>query len=360
MLGAPPLVAGPCPVVSVPVAVEGWDVSVPLGTSEPSSPTRGRKGSRRPSWAAAAGAIASDATQQTTTTNLGMSRAYARGVRAQSPVGSNICPVPIAEFQDCQLHYRDYGSGDPVVGIMGFAIDQRFWAAQVPAVSATNRFITFDNRGVGRSTGIPPDSIEQMAEDTLRLMDELEIGDAIIFGASMGGTIAQKIALDHPERVKALILAVTFARPIEYMRREQSVAKAIFEKADYDTFLEGSLLHLFSPSFFEMGSETIDRMVRAFYAEGGPDPAGTDMLTAQIDAMAKFDVLDELGRIEVPTLVIGATLDMMVPFFAAEEIAKAIPNARFEALEGGHGIMVEQMQPFNDLVQQFLREVNAG
>src|SRR5918994_3451814 len=140
--------------------------------------------------------------------------------------------MPIAEFDGHQLHYRDYGSGDPVIGIMGFAIDQRFWAAQVPAISATNRFITFDNRGIGRSTGIPPDSIEQMADDTLGLMDKLDIEDAVIFGVSMGGTIAQKIALEHPERVKALILAVTFARPIEYMRREQSVAKALFEKAD--------------------------------------------------------------------------------------------------------------------------------
>jgi aminoacrylate hydrolase len=176
----------------------------------------------------------------------------------------------------------------------------------------------------------------------------------------MGGTIAQRIALDHPERVKALILAVTFARPIEYMRREQSLAKAIFEKADFDTFMEGSLIHLFSPAFFEMGGETIDRMVRAFYAEGGPEPASTEVLSAQIDAMEKFDVLAELGRVGVPTLVIGARLDMMVPCFASEEIAAAIPGARLEIIDGGHGIMVEQMQPFNDLVQGFLREVNAG
>jgi pimeloyl-ACP methyl ester carboxylesterase len=268
--------------------------------------------------------------------------------------------MPFAQIDDHQLHYREYGSGDPVVGIMGFGIDQRFWAAQVPAISATNRFITFDNRGIGRSTGSPPDSIEQMAEETLRLMDELDIADAVIFGVSMGGTIAQKIALEHPERVKALILAVTFARPIEYMRREQSLAKAIFEKADFDTFLEGSLIHLFSPEFFEIGEETIDRMVRAFYAEGGPEPAGAEALTAQLDAMEKFDVLAELGRIEVPTLVIGATLDMMVPYFASEEIARAIPNARLETLEGGHGVMVEQMQTFNDLLREFLDEINAG
>jgi len=268
--------------------------------------------------------------------------------------------MPIAEFEDHAIHYRDHGSGDPVVGIMGFAIDQRFWAAQVPAVAETNRFVTFDNRGIGHSTGSPPDSIDQMAADTVRLMDHLEIERATIFGVSMGGTIAQRLALDHPERVKALILAVTFARPIEFMRREQSVAKAIFEKADFDTFLDGSLIHLFSPAFFEVGGETIDRLVRSFYAETGPDPAGTDILGAQIDAMEKFDVLAELGRIQVPTLVIGGRLDMMVPCFASEEIAAAIPGARLEILDGGHGIMVEQMEPFNALVQGFLREVNGG
>lgn len=267
--------------------------------------------------------------------------------------------MPLAELDGYSLHYRDFGSGDPVIGVMGFALDQRFWAAQVPAVSVTNRFITFDNRGVGRSTGSAPDSIEDMAEDIIRLMDHLEVERATIFGVSMGGTIAQRLVLDHPERVKALILSVTFARPIEYMLREQSVARAIIQKTDHDTFIQGSLIHLFSPAFFEVGGEMIDQMVRSMYAEGAPQMATAETISAQIAAMEKFDVLAELGRIEVPTLVVGATLDMMVPCFASKEIADAIPGARYETIEGGHGIMVEQMQPFNDLISEFLTEVNA-
>ena len=276
--------------------------------------------------------------------------------KARSP---NITAMPLAEFDGYSLHYREFGAGDPVVGIMGFATDQRFWAAQVPAISETNRFVTFDNRGIGRSTGTAPDSIDEMAADTLRLMDHLEIERATIFGVSLGGTVAQRLVLDHPERVKGLILAVTFARPIEYMLREQAVARSIAEKADFDTFLQGSLIHLFSPAFFEIGGEMIDQMVRSLYAEGAPEVATADAITAQITAMEKFDVLSELGRIEAPTLVVGATLDMMVPCFASKEIADAIPHARYETFEGGHGIMVEQMQPFNDLVGEFLAEVNA-
>ena len=267
--------------------------------------------------------------------------------------------MPLAEFDGYALHYREYGSGDPVIGIMGFATDQRFWAAQVPAISATNRFVTFDNRGVGRSTGAAPDSIDVMAADTIALMDHLEIERATVFGASMGGTIAQRMVLDHPERVKALILAVTFARPIDYMLREQSVARAIVEKADFDTFLQGSLIHLFSPAFFEVGGEMIDQMVRSLYAEGAPEVATAETISSQIAAMEKFDVLAELGRVTVPTLVMGGTLDMMVPCFASQEIAQAIPNAHYAEFEGGHAIMIEQMQPVNDLIAGFLAEVNA-
>src|ERR671916_2639112 len=101
--------------------------------------------------------------------------------------------MAIADLGDVQLHYRDFGSGDPVLGIMGFALDQRYWAAQIPAITATHSFLTFDNRGTGRSSPGSVTSIDEMADDVVRLLDHLGIERAVVFGVSMGGAIAQRI-----------------------------------------------------------------------------------------------------------------------------------------------------------------------
>ena len=261
--------------------------------------------------------------------------------------------MPIADLGDVKISYARRGEGPPVLGVMGFALDQRFWATQVPAVTAGNEFITFDNRGVGRSTGAIATTIDEMANDAVRLLDELEIEKTVIFGVSMGGAIAQRIVLDHPDRVRALILAVTWARPIEFMRRQDTLARLIVENAGTEGLLDGSLVRMFTPEFFEVGQEVIDRMVAAFMVDEGkmPDPS---VLTAQIDAIGKHDTLGELPKVKCPTLVMGAKMDQMVPYLGSKEIAAAIEGAELVTFETGHGCMVEEMEPFNAKVTEFL------
>ena len=261
--------------------------------------------------------------------------------------------VPIADLGDIQIDYSEFGSGDPVLGIMGFSLDKRFWAAQVPAVSPTHRLITFSNRGLGRTSGPTIATIDEMAHDAVRLLDHLEIDETILFGQSMGGAIAQRVALDHPDRVKALILAVTWARPLEYQRRQHDLSRTILDH-NPDILLDAALLRMFSPRFFEAGREAVDRMVAAFRTDGDLKPQTIEVFKAQLDAMGKFDVLAELPSIDKPTLVIGGKMDQMVPFIGSEEIAAAIPGAELVALETGHGCMIEEMQAFNDAVAGFL------
>ncbi|MGH2693816.1 MAG: alpha/beta hydrolase [Actinomycetota bacterium] len=262
--------------------------------------------------------------------------------------------MAIADLGDVRLHYQERGEGPPVVGVMGFALDQRFWAAQIPSVTQTHRFITYDNRGVGRSTGPLATSIDELAHDALRLLDHLGIDKTVVFGVSMGGAIAQRLVLDHPERVSALVLAVTWARPIEFMRRQDDFAARIIESEGVDGLIEASLLRMFTPRFFEVGREIIDRLVAAFLVESGPEATDPKVLQAQLDAIGKHDTLPELERISCPTLVVGGHMDMMVPGFAAEEIAAAIPGAQLEMFETGHGLMVEEMESFNEVLHAFL------
>ncbi|MGH2757672.1 MAG: alpha/beta fold hydrolase [Actinomycetota bacterium] len=264
--------------------------------------------------------------------------------------------MPMADLGDIKIHYSVNGEGPPVLGIMGFSLDKRFWSITAPAIVSTHRFITFDNRGVGYSTGPVVGTVDEMANDTIRLMDHLELEDAIVFGVSMGGTIAQRIALDHPERVTALILAVTWSRPIEYMRRNHELAQELTSVSGAEGLLQASLLRMFTPRFFEVGREAIDQMVASLDAPGGPEATSVEVLAGQLAAIDKFDALGELPQIDCPTLVLGGKMDMMVPGFASEEIAAAIPGADLKMFETGHGCMVEEMEAFNQAVAGFLHE----
>ena len=265
--------------------------------------------------------------------------------------------MPLAELDGFTLHYESRGEGSSVIGVMGFGLDQRFWAGQIPTITAQNTFITFDNRGTGASTGPLPQSMREMASDAVRLMDHLGIDETIVIGASMGGAVAQLMALDHPERVRALVLAVTWARPVEYMRREAELVRMLLASVGEEAFVDASILHLFTPHFFEIGRDAIEQMIRAFSAGGAPLVPTVDVLTAQLDAIAGHNTLGELHRISCPTLVVGGRFDMTVPFFASQEIAEAIPGAEFEAFDSGHGLMLEQMDAFNARLRKFLTAV---
>lgn len=262
--------------------------------------------------------------------------------------------MPTVDLGDIQLNYKHRGDGPPVLGVMGFALDQRFWASQLPAVLPTHSLITFDNRGTGRSTGPHPTTMEEMAEDAIAILDHLGIDKTVVFGLSMGGAVAQRLVLDHPDRVSALILGVTWARPIDFMRRQSGLARLIIEAGGVEAFTDVSLVRMFTPKFFEVAGEVLDRMVASVFADTGPGPAGPDVLAAQLDAIDKHDTLAQLGDVSVPTLVLGAKMDMMVPGFASEEIAAAIPGAELQMYETGHGCMIEEMDAFNTRVSQFL------
>lgn len=267
--------------------------------------------------------------------------------------GGIIEDVATADLGDLELNYSEHGDGSPVLGIMGFSLDKRFWAAQIPAVTKTHRFIVFDNRGIGRSSGGAPTSIDQMADDTLRLLDHLQIDKTVLFGVSMGGTIAQRLVLDHPDRVEALILGITWARPIEFMRRQHELTRELFALADMKLFLPASMLKMFSPRFFEVGRELIDQMIASVERPEAEQPS-VDVLKGQLDALDKHDVLADLGRVTCPTLVLGAHMDQIVPGFASEEIAAAIPGAELEMFATGHGCMIEEVEAVNAAVERFL------
>lgn len=120
--------------------------------------------------------------------------------------------MPIVAANGIKLNYKVEGQGYPLVMIMGLGANRSGWSPQISFFKKHYTVVTFDNRGVGKSDKPEgPYSIRMMADDTVKLMDHLEIKKTHIMGASMGGMIAQELAINYPERVSKLVLACTFA-----------------------------------------------------------------------------------------------------------------------------------------------------
>lgn len=265
-------------------------------------------------------------------------------------------PGQLLSFTDVDLYVESAGSGDPVVFLHGYTTDHELWHEQVAVLSPAHRCVTYDLRGHGQSSS--PDTGYSLADhvgDLLRVMDSLEIPVATLVGLSMGGGIAQSAALNHPGRVRRLVLAssVISGLPWEesmwnYFRDFETEARQVGVQMAVDkVWMAGPLFktirrypalqarlrgmaHRFS------GGNIFDR---ATY----PRPAVSDK--------------DRLGEIACQTLVLRG--EMEVPEFVrrAELLASSIPGARLETIpRAGHFLNLESPTAFNRALQRFFKE----
>jgi 3-oxoadipate enol-lactonase len=254
-----------------------------------------------------------------------------------------------------KMYYEVHGKGKPFLLISGLGSDLNGWALQIPEFAKKYRVIAFDNRGSGR-TDAPdmPYSIRMMAEDTVGLMDALSIEKAHVLGVSMGGYIAQELAIRYPSRVASLILVTTSVGP--YLLKI-SVLQAWARQALRDmrpmTFFQIMLPFMFNDSSFE--SPGVLEMAVATIAGHSSTPP--DVLARQMIACVEHDVRHRIGQITAPTLVLAGKEDPFVPFSLSEELAASIPNARFRVLDGwGHGFNASMADRFNQAVLEFLEQ----
>src|SRR5215470_17969608 len=134
----------------------------------------------------------------------------ARAPRSRRSSSAERIEMPYAENDGTRIYWEEQGAGDPVVLIMGLGYTHEMWHRLAPALAKQYRVISFDNRGVGQTDAPPgPYSMQAMAADTVAVMDAAGCGRAHVFGISMGGMIAQELALRYPERVRSLILGCT-------------------------------------------------------------------------------------------------------------------------------------------------------
>ena len=259
-----------------------------------------------------------------------------------------------------RLHYEVTGrpGGDPVLMIQGLGADKNGWNLQRLALGFRYRVIALDNRGAGRSDQpFGTYTLDQMADDAVAVLDHAGIESAHVVGASMGGVIAQLVALHHAPRVRSLTLACTACRNHDWRRELVAGWAATASERGMGAMTREAARWVIGPRSWRRMWPAIGWLgpMRAHQPSHGFVSQVRAILTA--DDTAAHD----LTRIQVPTLVIVGNQDVLTTRGDAEELAERIPTAELVVISGAaHGLMVEHATTFNRVLLDFLRRVRAA
>ena len=228
------------------------------------------------------------------------------------------------------------GEGPPLLMIPGLGASRRVYAPVIPLLAERLRVVVFDPRGVGESGFTPgPYTMAQLAADAGAVLDAAGLGEAAVWGASMGGMQAQHLALLHPERVSRLVLACTTCGGPHAVRPSPEAAAALMgrgARSPGEAYRIACTV-LYAPEFQAAHPEFIDSEV----AERERHPVRGGVFAAQQAAVRGHDTFDDLPRIGAPTLVLHGALDAVVPAENGRIIASRIPGAGLRMLDGrGH------------------------
>ncbi|HJV57035.1 MAG TPA: alpha/beta fold hydrolase [Methylomirabilota bacterium] len=266
--------------------------------------------------------------------------------------------MPTVGANGVRLFYEETGAPDapPLVLIMGWGGDHTAWAFQVPALAVDHRVIALDNRGAGQSD-VPegPYTIPGMATDVVGLMDALGVTRAHICGASMGGMIAQELALRHPARVRTLQLHCTAPVIDAYGRFLIDTLLAVKARGDREENVRAVMPWLLCRKTMIERPDFIRFWIERALAY--PYPTGYEGLARQADAIRGHDTTARLGEIRVPTLLTTGAEDILVPPASSRELHARIPGAELVTIpDAGHLHFIEQMERFNAVCLEFLRK----
>lgn len=253
-----------------------------------------------------------------------------------------------------RLYYETHGSGPAVLLITGFAAEGRRWKAQVNALLPHYQVITLDNRGVGQSDApLGPYTTTSMAEDCVHLLNHLHIDRAHVCGYSLGGRIAQMIAVHYPDTVDRLILASTgmTSYPVAHFVLQNYIQMLKQKLPDY-YHIRALLPWFYSAELFSNLTK-VERLCQLLHKQR---PLNTDGLQGQLDAVTTHAPGEHLRHIKQPTLITSAPQDLLCPVAYSDALLAYIPHAkRYIMPRGSHGSIQEYPNDFNACLLPFLQ-----
>lgn len=264
---------------------------------------------------------------------------------------------------DLELHYEltpAAGPGDalPVLLVMGLGVSATGWWRTVPVLAEGRPVIAFDNRGVGRSGRPPgPYSTPEMADDAIAVLDAAGFERAHVYGISLGGAIAQEIALRHPERVAGLVLGATLPGGERTVMPDEATLTFFRRRAEMPAFeaVWASVPYSYGAATRREHAQRIaDDLEQRLRFPVEPEP-----YMAQLAASLGHDAGDRLGDIRAPTLVVHGDADALVPAANGQVIAEAIPGARLELWPGASHLYPTDEPEADRSVARFLAEAET-
>ncbi|MFH0880449.1 MAG: alpha/beta hydrolase [Lentisphaerota bacterium] len=261
--------------------------------------------------------------------------------------------MPTIQANGIRMYYERQGAGEPLVCISGLAATHDSWILVRQALAEHLSVITFDNRGIG-NTDAPeePYSVDQMADDTAALMDELGISSAYFLGHSMGSAIAMSLAARYPRKVKTLVLANAFIRlrPAAVFAFRTN-ALLLREKVPESLVFQVIMPWLFSDAFFKDPSKA-KALLDA--NKSMPSQQSLSAFERQLDAATCFDAQPLLKNISSKTLVITSHQDILVLPEEGIDLEDKIPGAVVKSLPTGHLSMIERPDDFSRMIVDFI------
>jgi 3-oxoadipate enol-lactonase len=264
--------------------------------------------------------------------------------------------MPFCTSHDIRLHYEVHGEGWPLLLISGLAGGSWSWYGQVPYFKEYYQTIIFDNRGAGLSEKPPgPYHMTHFAEDTLRLLDHLQVEQAFVLGLSMGGMIAQELGLLAPERVRALLLGCTHCGGEARIPPPPEILEKFVNNTGLtrNQAMEKNLPLFFSESCRSGKPKLIEDYCRVqIAAPQQPEYA----FRAQLEAISTFDASERVHMLRMPTMIVTGSNDELVPRENSYILAQSIPDAEVVVLPGaGHALQVECCDTLNSLADNFFQ-----
>jgi 3-oxoadipate enol-lactonase len=248
------------------------------------------------------------------------------------------------------LHWQEAGTGTPLLLIMGATYSSRMWYPAVPALSSRHRVLTFDNRGTGESGCTPTASIAEMADDARAVLDAAGVERTHVYGVSLGGVVAQQLALESPERIRSLVLGCTGILTADKPRAPKAL-QVIFR-----------LPRALTVKLAKYGPACPPDRAAADRAMLLADKSHRVALVAQQDALRAYScTVEQIGRLSMPSLVLHGTADTVVPLDWGRELADTLPGSTFITYDGaGHNYLVAAGDRANQDVLAFLERIDAG